>query len=114
MKRRIAFDPQLCLSADEFVEAWNMSEQSKDSSAMVHHDSSETFLGPEITTAIIAAAVAIPGSIIVNLVNELIRKKLSGAEPPKITINIINGPDRQPISVITQSEEESITPTLKR
>jgi len=105
MQCHIAFDPELCVSADEFVTAWNRSEHSENAKAIIYEDSRGTFLSPEITIALITAAVSIPATIIASVVSEFFKKKYIETDSPKISTVQINAPDGTPILIVKRSEE---------
>ena len=105
MNYRIAIDPQLGLSAVEFTDAWNASQYNEDALAVVKSDSRESFLSPEITVVLIAAAVSIPASVISNLVTEVLKKKFLEKKPPKVSVTTTTTPEGQPVLIIKPSEE---------
>jgi hypothetical protein len=105
MQYRIALDPQLGLSAAEFADAWNASQYAEDAPAVVDEVSRESFLSPEITVALITAAISIPTTVIANFVSEYLKKKFIEKNAPKVTVTTISTPDRQPVWIIRQTEE---------
>ncbi len=115
MQQQIALDPQLGLSAEEFMEAWNQSEHSDDAVAMISKESGETFMSPELTVALIAVAASIPAGVLTAFISALLTKKFlekekpeQAAPTPKISVTIIeiNGPDGQPLMIAKRIEKE--------
>ena len=105
MPVRVALDPKLGLSAAEFVAAWNAGDTAARGTATVDTSPAASFLTPEVTMALIAAAASIPASVIANLVTEVLKKKLIDKDTPKVTVTTISTPDGQPVLIIKQREE---------
>jgi hypothetical protein len=105
MQYRIALDPQLELSAAEFAATWNANPPVEDAPAVVDEVSGESFLTPEITVALITAAVSIPTTVIANFVSEYLKKKFIEKKTQKVTVTTITTPDGQPVWIIKQTEE---------
>ncbi len=105
MHYRIAFEPDLGLLASEFVEAWNNSPFGKESLAEVPQSSNNTFLSPEITGVLIAAAVSIPAGVITNFISEYLKKKFLEKNSAKVTITTIETPDGKPLLVVKREEK---------
>ena len=105
MQQRIAFDPQIGISVDEFVKNWNNSAKGAEAPATASKDTKETFLPPEVTTVLIAAAVGIPAAVIANFISECLKKKFIEKDPPRLTTTTIQTPDGEPIIIIKRLEE---------
>lgn len=105
MQYRLALDPQLELSAPEFAEAWNASQYAENAPAVVDKVPKESFLSPEITVALITAAVSIPTTVIATFVSEYLKKKFIEKDAPNVTVTSINTPDGQPVLIIKQAED---------
>ena len=105
MQYRVAFDPQLEMSAAEFADAWNASQYSKDAPAVVDVVPSETLLSPEITIALIAAAISIPTTVITSFISEYLKKKFIEKKSPKVTTTTISTADGQPVLIVKRVEE---------
>lgn len=103
MQYLIALDPQLELPAGEFAEAWNASSNAKDAPASVDVISKESFISPELTVALISAAVSIPTTIIATFISECLKKKYLD-KAPKVTVTTITTPDGTPVWIVKQAE----------
>jgi hypothetical protein len=115
MQQRITLDPQLGLSANEFIPAWNQSKHSEDAVAMINEESSEKFMAPELTVALIAVAASIPAGVLTAFISALLTKRFlekekpeQAAPTPKISVTIIeiNGQDGQPLMIAKRIEKE--------
>jgi hypothetical protein len=104
MQYLVALDPQLGVSATEFVAAWNASEHADDAPASLSEASQETFLAPEVSVALIAAATSIPATVIANFVSEYLKHKFIEKDDTKVTVTTISAPDGQPVLIIKQAE----------
>jgi hypothetical protein len=102
MQYLIALDPQLNLSAAEFAAAWNAGEHVAAGTASVSEVPPESFLSPEVTVALIAAAAYIPTTVIANFISEYLKKKFIDKDKPKVTVTTISTPDGQPVLIIKQ------------
>ena len=105
MQQRIAFDPKFGLSATEFVEAWNAHPPGKDGRAVVNEDFGKTFLSPEISMALITAAVSIPATVIASFVSEYLKSKFIENEAPRVSTTRITTPEGESLLIIRRSEE---------
>jgi len=109
MHYRIAFEPDLGLSASEFVEAWNKSPFGKEAPAELPQSSAETFLSPEITGILIGAAVGIPVGVVTNFISEILKKKFLEKDAVKATSKIttitIETPAGEPLLVVKREEK---------
>lgn len=106
MPTYLALDPKLGLSAADFVAAWNRSEHKASyGSAQVEEAQAKSFLSPEVTVALIAAAATIPATIIATFVADFLRQEfLEPDKPPKVTVTTIETPDGEPLLVIRSTE----------
>ena len=100
MQYRVAIDPQLSLSADEFVQAWNAAERKPESRAVVEPSNSASYLPLEVTVALISAAVAIPATIVADFISECLKEKFIRKEPPKVTVATIVTPDGHSVFIV--------------
>lgn len=105
MQYHVALDPELELSASEFVTAWNASQHAAEAPASLAEASRESFLSPEITVALISAAVSVPTTIIATFISDYLKKKFIEKEAPKVTVTTIYTPDGQPVWIIKQIKE---------
>lgn len=105
MPIHVALDPQLDLSAAEFVAAWNASEHGADAPATTEEPVTESFMPPEMAVALIAAAASVPTTIIATFVSEYLKKKFIDGDDPKVTVTTISTPDGEPLYVVTRREE---------
>ena len=105
MPTRIALDPQLDVSATEFVSAWNATPPVEDAPASLADSTAESFLSPELTVALISTAASVPASIIAAFVTEYLKKKFIEKDTPKVTVTTISTPDGEPVLIIKQTEE---------
>jgi hypothetical protein len=105
MQYRIALDPQLGLSADEFARAWNASPHAQDAPASVEPVAKGTFMSPEMTIALISAAASIPTAVIAGVVTEYLKKKFLDKDVPQVTVTTISPPEGGPIWVIQHIEK---------
>lgn len=105
MQYLVAFDPQLGLSAAEFVSAWNAGEGAAAGAAAVSQAPRETFLGPEATVALISAAASIPATVIATFVSEYLKKKFIAKDPPRVSVTTFTAPDGTPLLVVKQEEK---------
>jgi hypothetical protein len=100
----VALDPQLGITASEFVTAWNASEHAEDAPASVGEAPQESFMAPEATVALIAAVASIPATVIANFVSEYLKHKFIEEDDPNITVTTISAPDGQPVLIVKQVE----------
>lgn len=105
MDHRIAIDPQIGLSADEFVENWNKSQHSLDAPATVDDKKGATFLSPETALALITAAISVPATVIATFVSDYLKKKFLDQGAPKVSATSTLTPDGEPLLNIKRSEE---------
>jgi len=98
----VALDPQLGVSATEFVAAWNASEHAGDAPASVSEAPPASFLAPEVTVALITAAASIPATVIADFVSEYLKHKFIEKDEPKVTVTTISAPDGQPVLIVKQ------------
>ena len=103
MQYRVALDPHLEVSAAEFAAAWNASQYAAKAPATVSDVSGETFLSPEITVALITAAVSIPATVMATFVSEYLKKKFIDKDTPKVTVTTIETPEGEPVWIIKQT-----------
>lgn len=61
-------------------------------------------MSPEITIALITAAVSIPTTVIATFVSDYLKKKFIEKDTPKVTMTTINTPDGRPIWIIQRTE----------
>lgn len=104
MQYLVALDPQLGVSATEFVAAWNASEHADDAPASLSEAPQEAFLAPEVSVALIAAAASIPATVIASFVSEYLKHKFIEKDDPSVTVTTISTPDGQPVLIIQQAE----------
>ena len=100
MQYRVAIDPQLGLSAAEFVQAWNAAERKPESSAVVEPSQSASYLPLEVTVALITAAVAIPATIVADFISECLKKKFLDKNAPKVAVTTIITPDGHSVIIV--------------
>ena len=100
----VALDPHLDLPADEFVAAWNSSDQAAHGPASLAEEARHTFLTPEVTMVLIAAAVSIPTTVIASFISEYLKKKFIDKAAPKVTVTTVSTPEGQPVWIIKQEE----------
>lgn len=105
MQYRIALDPKLELFASEFAAAWNGEPPLDDAPAAVDEVPTASFLSPDITVALITAAVSIPTTVIATFISDYLKKKFIEKDTPKVTVTTISTPDGQPVWIIKQAEE---------
>jgi hypothetical protein len=105
MQYQVALDPQLGLSAAEFVEAWNASPHAQDAPAAVAPATRGAFLSPEITLVLIGAAASIPPAIVAGFVTEVLKEKFLKKDAPRVTVTTISSPDGGPILIIQHIEK---------
>lgn len=105
MQYRVALDPQLELSAAEFVDVWNATPPVEEASASLAKSSAESFLSPGVTVALISAAASIPTTIIAGFVTEALKQKFLNKAAPKVTVTTISTPDGEPVWIIKQTQE---------
>jgi hypothetical protein len=102
MQYRISIDPGLEISASEFAAAWNAGQYAGNAPAEVDETTHDTFLSPEITVAVITAAMSIPTAVISTFISEYLKKKFLDKEAPKVSVMTINTPDGKPVIIIKQ------------
>jgi len=107
MQYRLAFDPNLELSAAEFVAAWNAGQHAAGAPAALGKVSGESFMSPELSVAIaiITTAASIPAAIVTNVVSAYLKKKYIDKASPKVTVTTISAADGEPLWIIKQEEE---------
>jgi hypothetical protein len=104
MQYKVAIDPQLDLSADEFVEAWNAGEHTEGSIASVDKSPPESYLPLEVAVALITAAVSIPATVVADYVSEYLKKKFLDKDDLKVTVTTIQTPDGQTVLIIEKGK----------
>jgi hypothetical protein len=105
MQYQVALDPQLGLSAAEFVEAWNASPHAENAPAAVAPATRGAFLSPDMTLVLIGAAASIPAAVVADVVSEVLKKKLLKKDAPQVTVTTISSPDGGPILIIQHMEK---------
>lgn len=104
MHYRIAVDPQLNISAAELAAAWNAGSYAAGAPAAVDDMAGQTFLSPEITVALITAAVSIPTTVIATFISDYLKQKYIDPDSPKVTITTISTPAGEPVWIVKQEE----------
>jgi hypothetical protein len=104
MQHLVALDPQLGISAAEFVAAWNESEHAAANPATVDEAPRPAFLPLEVTVALISAAATIPATVIATFVSEYLKQKYLKEDKPKVAVTTITTPDGQPVLIIKREE----------
>ena len=104
MEYLVALDPQLGVSATEFVAAWNASEHAEEAPASVSEAPQESFMAPELTVALIAAAASIPATVIANFVSDYLKHKFIEKDEPKVTVTTISTPNGQTVLIVKGAE----------
>jgi hypothetical protein len=102
MQYLVALDPQLELSAAEFVAAWNASDHAAAGTAAVDESGKKSFLPLEVTVALITTAASIPATVIATFVADYLKHKFIDKDEPKVTVTTISTPEGQPVWIIKQ------------
>jgi hypothetical protein len=102
---QVALDPQLGLSAAEFVEAWNASPHAENAPAAVAPATRGAFLSPDMTLVLIGAAASIPAAVVAGFVTEYLKKKFLDKDAPAVTVTVGSTGDGQPIWIIRQTQK---------
>ena len=105
MQYLVALDPQLGLSAAEFVAAWNASDHAATGTAAVDESPQKSFLPLEVTVALLTAAATVPTTIIATFVSDYLKHKFVEDHDPKVTVTTISTPDGQPVLIVKQKEK---------
>ncbi|MEM6765135.1 MAG: hypothetical protein AAF655_09420 [Bacteroidota bacterium] len=100
MKQYISIDPELGISKEEFVQAWNESAYNTQATAELNKEKTRSFMSPEMVIALVSAGVAIPATIISTFLAEYLKKKFLDNPQPTTTITTIQTPEGEPLLVI--------------
>ena len=99
----IALAPDLGIKAQEFIDAWNASEENRAIAvAMADHAKAEHFEPVSLTAVLVGIAAGVATNVISELIKKAVKNKRAGT---RVEVREISGPDSSRMIVVTTSAE---------